>query len=115
MAYKATCEHEERERERCTKLDQMKTIFTTCRILRLLLTHLLLSLLVCAAKKRKCNEETEDTVQNDEGREKQFMITIYVNKGKSNCLTSKLKEHNKHYNLGVTCIQGYPNKKIANF
>jgi len=26
MAYKATCELEKRERERCTKLDQMKTI-----------------------------------------------------------------------------------------
>ena len=77
MAYKATCEHEERERERererCTKLDQSKTIFKTCRILILSLTHVILSLLVCAAKKRKGNEETEDTVQNDKGREK----TIY--------------------------------------
>jgi len=84
--------------------------FKTCRILRLSLTHLILSLLVCAAKKRKCNEETEDTVHNDKGREKQFMIKIYVNKGKSNCLTSELKEH-KLKIWGSHAFRGTPTKK----
>ena len=99
MAYKATFEHEKREREREREMHKTRSNenhFKTCRILKLSPTHLILSLLVCAAKKRKCNEETEDTVHNDKGREKQFMIKIYVNKGKSNYLTSELKEHNEH-------------------